>query len=113
MKKVNLIASAKGGVGKSFLTFLIAYNNKENENVGFIDVDSKNKSSEKRLSFLPVGFVSSYSLENVNKDTKRDMFFELLRNLTKSIQKDTFYLDMGADESSLKKQTNTTEGSKV
>lgn len=52
MKNYHFIIQAKGGVGKSMLTYLYALNNEQNPSVLFLDVDNSTKTSDRQLGFL-------------------------------------------------------------
>lgn len=101
MKKFYFNLQAKGGVGKSFLTALIALKNEDNPKTYFVDLDSSVKTSTQQLKFLkgrtPPRFASMHLLDNRNK-IDRQLLFENLYLLS---QKDyeEFYLDLGAPES--------------
>lgn len=101
MKKFYFNLQAKGGVGKSFLTALIALKNEDNPKTYFVDLDSSVKTSSQQLKFLqgrtPPRFASMHLLDNRIK-IDRQLLFENLHTLS---QKDyeEFYLDFGAPES--------------
>src|SRR3954464_5320818 len=52
MKTFYFNIQAKGGAGKSMLTYLQALKNEENESTLFVDLDNSTKTSIKQLKFL-------------------------------------------------------------
>ncbi|HEV7347395.1 hypothetical protein [Telluribacter sp.] len=100
VKKFNFIIQAKGGVGKSFLTYLIAVKHEEDNGRTFIDVDSSTKTSTDQLRFLAhrdrrlagIDLLDSY------RKIARDRLFDSLQQLA-LLPNQTFYLDFGAPES--------------
>lgn len=101
MKKFYFNLQSKGGVGKSFLTALLALKYESDDSVYFVDLDSSIKTSFQQLKFLqgktPARFASMNLLDYRNK-IDRQLLFE---NLLALSQKDNevFYLDFGAPES--------------
>lgn len=100
MKKVTIINQNKGGVGKSFLTALILEKERQaGSNFVVIDIDSGNRSTYKRFSENDnyVDFVSEFSLLKGDAIDK-GLFNEFFEKISIS-PKDTFYLDLGGNES--------------
>jgi cellulose biosynthesis protein BcsQ len=101
MKKVHFISQAKGGAGKSMLTYLLALKNESNTRSYFIDLDSSVMTSSKQLQFLkgqkPTRFALMNLLDGRDK-LDRQLLFENLLELTQK-DYDDFYLDFGAPES--------------
>jgi cellulose biosynthesis protein BcsQ len=52
MKTVYLNVQAKGGAGKSMLTYLQALKQEANNKAAFVDLDSSTKTSSAQLKFL-------------------------------------------------------------
>ena len=101
MKKFYFNLQAKGGVGKSFLTALIALKKEDNPEAYFVDLDSSVKTSTQQLKFLqgktPARFAGMNLLDHRNK-IDRQLLFENLNILSSKDYKE-FYLDFGAPES--------------
>lgn len=101
MKKFHFNLQSKGGVGKSFLTSLLALKYETDPNVYFVDLDSSVKTSSQQLKFLqgknPPRFASMNLLDYRNK-IDRQLLFENLLLLSQKDYTD-FYLDFGAPES--------------
>jgi len=99
MKQLNFILQSKGGVGKSFLVWLLANQEKENETALFIDLDNSTQTSNARLARL-VGQnrVSHYSILDENKKIEREEFLNMLQAFSQ-IPAQKIYIDFGAPES--------------
>ena len=101
MKKFHFNIQAKGGSGKSMLTYLLALKNEENTKAYFIDLDSSVKTSLQQLKFLqgktPPRFAVMNLLDNREK-IDRQLLFDNLLELSQK-EHDDFYLDFGAPES--------------
>jgi len=101
MKKFHFNIQAKGGSGKSMLTYLLALKNEENTKAYFIDLDSSVKTSVQQLKFLqgktPPRFAAMNLLDNREK-IDRQLLFDNLLELSQK-EPDDFYLDFGAPES--------------
>ena len=101
MKQFQFNVQAKGGSGKSMLTYLQALKNEANQRSYFIDLDSSVKTSLQQLKFLQGQTPPRFALMNLldSRDKlDRQLLFE---NLLELCQKDydEFYLDFGAPES--------------
>lgn len=92
---------AKGGAGKSMLTYLQALKERSNDRSYFVDFDSSVKSSLQQLRFLqgktPSRFATMSLLDSREK-LDRQLLFENLYELSQK-DYDCFYLDFGAPES--------------
>ncbi|WP_373513770.1 hypothetical protein [Persicitalea sp.] len=99
-KKFNFIIQAKGGVGKSFLTYLIAIKHEEDDSRTFIDVDSSTKTSTAQLRFLAEKELRLAEIDLLDSYRKiaRDRLFDSIQQLS-SLNNEVFYLDFGAPES--------------
>ncbi len=96
-KKIHLICQAKGGVGKSFLTYLIHEKIKnEGSGVGFLDLDNANRTT---LNRLPKQSVEAIDVLTEQSKIDREAFVLMFEDLAGSPSKDTFWVDMGATES--------------
>ncbi|WP_346239616.1 hypothetical protein ABDK00_018185 [Niabella insulamsoli] len=101
MKTFQFNIQAKGGAGKSMLTYLQALKQQANDRAYFVDFDSSVKSSCQQLKFLqgkkPSRF-ATMSLLDTREKLDRQLLFE---NLFELAQKDydCYYLDFGAPES--------------
>ena len=101
MKRFHFNLQPKGGVGKSFLTALLALKNENNSESYFVDLDSSVKTSSQQLKFLqgktPPRFAAMNLLDHRNK-IDCQLLFENLLLLSQKDYSD-FYLDFGAPES--------------
>ncbi|MPR37401.1 hypothetical protein [Salmonirosea aquatica] len=99
-RKFNFIIQAKGGVGKSFLTYLIAIKHEEDCGRTFIDVDSSTKTSTAQLRFLAEKEQRLAEIDLLDNYRKiaRDRLFDSIQQLS-SLNNAAFYLDFGAPES--------------
>jgi hypothetical protein len=101
MKQMHINVQAKGGAGKSMLTYLQALKHEEDPRTYFVDFDSSVMTSKQQLQFLqkrkPPRFAVLNLLDNRNK-IDRQLLFGNLQELSKK-DFDTFYLDLGAPES--------------
>lgn len=98
MKQLNFIVQAKGGVGKSLLSYLVAIAHESDESTLFVDADSSTKTSSRQLKFLGENRTEALSLLNEKEVLVRDNLISYLESLIDSpFQK--FYLDFGAPES--------------
>ncbi len=99
-KKFNFIIQAKGGVGKSFLTYLIAVKHEDDGSRTFIDVDSSTKTSTAQLRFLAEKEQRLAEIDLLDSYRKivRDRLFDSIQQLS-SLSNAVFYLDFGAPES--------------
>lgn len=100
-KNINLVLSAKGGVGKSTLFYMLALANETNDRSFFVDCDSAVSTSTNQVKFLqglkPSRFGIMHMQDSKNK-LDRQMIFNHFLNLS---QKDfeNFYMDFGSGES--------------
>jgi cellulose biosynthesis protein BcsQ len=98
MKQLNFIVQAKGGVGKSLLSYLVATAQDSDESTLFVDADSSTKTSSRQLKFLGENRTESLSLLNEKDVLVRDNLISYLESLIDSpFQK--IYFDFGAPES--------------
>src|ERR1700712_1565308 len=101
MKTVYLNVQAKGGAGKSMLTYLQALKLETNNNTAFVDLDSSTKTSSKQLRFI--------RLKAPNRVLEVDIFDELKKiereklitvfEALKATNFEQIYIDFGAAES--------------
>ncbi len=101
MQQFQFNIQAKGGAGKSMLTYLQALKQQGNDRAYFVDFDSSVKSSCQQLRFLqgktPSRFATMSLLDSREK-LDRQLLFENLYELSQK-DYDCFYLDFGAPES--------------
>src|SRR5450432_852465 len=101
MKQFQLNVQAKGGSGKSMLTYLQALKNETNQRTYFVDLDSSVQTSRQQLKFLqgkkPARFAIMNLLDGRDKLDRQLLFENLLELCGKDY--DAFYLDFGAPES--------------
>src|ERR1039457_2408048 len=101
MKQFQFNVQAKGGSGKSMLTYLQALKNETNQGTYFIDLDSSVQTSRQQLKFLqgkkPARFAMMNLLDGRDKLDRQLLFENLLELCGKDY--DAFYLDFGAPES--------------
>lgn len=98
MKKLHFILQAKGGVGKSLLTYLLAQTQVKNPTVLFVDVDASTQTSSRQLKFLNENQLEAVSLLDRHEKLVRDRFIDYLESL-KDTQYSEIYFDFGAPES--------------
>jgi len=101
MKQFQFNIQAKGGAGKSMLTYLQALKQQANDRSYFVDFDSSVKSSCQQLKFLQGKMPSRFatmSLLDQREKLDRQLLFENLYELSQK-DYDSFYLDFGAPES--------------
>ncbi|GAB3179655.1 P-loop NTPase family protein [Telluribacter humicola] len=99
-KRFNFIIQAKGGVGKSFLTYLIAVKYERDATRTFIDVDGSTRTSTTQLRFLARHDrrLADIDLLDGYRKIARDRLFDSLQQLA-DVSNQVFYLDFGAPES--------------
>lgn len=98
MKQIHFNIQAKGGVGKSVLTYLQAIKYNENKNIVFIDTDNSTQTSSNQLKFLESNRTEKLSLLNENQTLIRDKLVSYLEKLASS-KFEEFYFDLGSPES--------------
>lgn len=99
-KQVHFIIQSKGGVGKSFLTYLLALKNQFKENAAFFDLDSSTQTSVNQLKFLKdKNRVYKISLLDDRKKIIRDRLFTSIKKIVEIPDFQTYFLDFGAPES--------------
>ena len=98
MKQLHFVVQAKGGVGKSLLTYLLGLSNHSNEDALFVDVDSSTQTSSRQLKFLGEHRTETLSLLNDKEVLVRDKFIAYLESLADTPFQN-IYFDFGAPES--------------
>ncbi len=101
MKTFYFNVQAKGGAGKSMLTYLQALKNEDNDRVGFVDLDSSTQTSRRQLRFIAAKNekrLYSIDLFNNHKKIEREKMFQVLEALN-TTDFDAIYIDFGAPES--------------
>jgi cellulose biosynthesis protein BcsQ len=98
MKEINFILQAKGGVGKSLLTYLLGMAEHNNEQSLFVDLDSSTGTSSRQLKFLGELRTEMVSLLNEKEVLVRDNLVSYLESLAES-PFNRIYFDFGAPES--------------
>lgn len=99
MKQFHFILQAKGGVGKSFLTYLYALANEHESSVLFLDVDNSTKTSDRQLAFLrSQQRVAKLSLFNERDKQDRQLLLRSVLELS-ALPYNQYFLDFGAPES--------------
>jgi hypothetical protein len=98
MKKLHFILQAKGGVGKSLLTYLMAQTQSQNPTVLFVDVDGSTQTSTRQLQFLGDKKLETISLLDGHEKLVRDRFINYLESL-QTTNYSEIYFDFGAPES--------------
>jgi hypothetical protein len=96
-RKFHYVLQAKGGVGKSLFTYLMALSETEGTSL-FIDVDHSTKTSSRQLKFLGEDRVESLSLIDRRDVLVRDLFIGYIESLAESTF-ENIYMDFGAPES--------------
>ena len=98
MKQLNFIVQAKGGVGKSLLSYLMAVSQESDASILFVDMDSSTRTSTRQLKFLGENRSESLSLLNDKEALVRDNLISYLESLVETPFK-KIYFDLGAPES--------------
>lgn len=99
MKQFNFIIQSKGGVGKSFFTYLIGIKHEEIKETLFLDVDGSTKTSTNQLKFLwEEKRIGSIHLLDAQQRIARDLLFGSIEE-TATLPYTKFILDFGAPES--------------
>lgn len=99
MKKFHFIVQSKGGVGKSFLTYMLGVKHQENDKSLFLDVDGSTKTSETQLGFLKTKKrVAAIDLQDYQKRIARDKLFGSIEEIA-GFPFENYFLDFGAPES--------------
>lgn len=99
-KNIHFVIQSKGGVGKSFLTYLIALKNQFDDSVAFFDLDSSTETSVSQLKFLKEkSRVYKVSLLDERKKVIRDRLLTTIKKIAQIPEIHEYYLDFGAPES--------------
>lgn len=99
MKTYYFNIQAKGGAGKSVLTYLQALKNESNPDSLFVDLDGSTKTSMKQLKFLKEDKrIAEISITDNIKRIEREKLFKVLEALN-CMNFNEIYLDFGAPES--------------
>jgi hypothetical protein len=99
MKTFYFNIQAKGGAGKSMLTYLQALKNEENNSALFVDLDNSTKTSIKQLKFLKdKKRLVETDIIDAFKRIEREQLFQVIENLS-GMDFQEYYLDFGAPES--------------
>jgi hypothetical protein len=101
MKTFHLIMQAKGGVGKSMLTYFYALQMENDASSLFIDTDNSTKTSDRQLAFLrgrPEKRLAKLSLFADKAKQDRMMLVSSILELAK-LPYTSYFLDFGAPES--------------
>lgn len=98
MKRINLIISSKGGVGKSLLSTLFGLKRMGSVTTAFVDLDSSTRSSMRQLAFLDPARLEAVSLLNEKQVLVRDNLISYLESLSQA-PFDEIFFDFGAPES--------------
>ena len=102
IRTIHFQIQSKGGVGKSYLTYLLANKHRVETDAFFIDADAENKtSSSQNLTFLNgtsrLAFLSILDKEN---KIKRDLFTKMLERFgMDEFPYQKVFVDLGATES--------------
>jgi CobQ/CobB/MinD/ParA nucleotide binding domain len=97
-KKLQIIASNKGGNGKSLLTALFYQCYEKRDDVLFIDLDNSTKTSTKQLKNLGENRLKTVSLLNENDVLDRNNLILFLENLAEENQYNEYIADFGSPE---------------
>lgn len=99
MKKLlKIIASNKGGNGKSLLTALFYQCYQNREDILFIDLDNSTKTSTKQLKNLGENRLKTISLLNESDVLDRNNLILFLESLAENEQFNEFIADFGSPE---------------
>lgn len=99
MKTFYFNIQAKGGAGKSMLTYLQALKREDDKETVFVDLDNSTKTSVKQLKFLgeKERLITTDIIDSFNR-IEREKVFNVLEQLNETSFTE-FYLDFGAPES--------------
>ena len=97
-KELNFVLQAKGGVGKSLLTYLLGLAKQTQDSTLFVDVDNSTKTSTRQLICLGETRTETLSLLNEKEVLVRDMLVSYLESLV-HLPFQQVYFDFGAPES--------------
>lgn len=101
MKTFHFIIQAKGGVGKSFLTYFYALGREQDPAILFLDVDNSTQTSDRQLGFLrgqTVKRLAKLSLFNERAKQDRQLLMRSVLELA-GLPYTDYFLDFGAPES--------------
>jgi hypothetical protein len=99
MKTFIFNIQAKGGAGKSMLTYLQALKREDDTDSVFVDLDNSTKTSVKQLKFLgEKERLITTDIIDAFKRIEREKLFNVIEQLAATPFKE-FYLDFGAPES--------------
>jgi hypothetical protein len=99
MKQLHFIVQAKGGVGKSMLTYLLGLAKDDDKNQSlFVDVDSSTQTSTRQLKFLGENRMETLSLLNDKEVLVRDNLVSYLESIV-NLPFNNVFFDFGAPES--------------
>ena len=99
MKQLHFIVQAKGGVGKSMLTYLLGLAKDDDKNQSlFVDVDSSTQTSTRQLKFLGENRMETLSLLNDKEVLVRDNLVSYLESIV-NLHFNNVFFDFGAPES--------------
>ncbi|MGM9512449.1 hypothetical protein ACS5NO_32255 [Larkinella sp. GY13] len=96
-KQVVFIAQSKGGTGKSFITWFVARNKRE-EHTAFIDLDKSTRTSARLKKIVGEKRVLELSIIDENHKLDREMFLNLFESIARA-KTHEWYVDLGAPES--------------
>ncbi|KAA6439924.1 hypothetical protein FEM33_10175 [Dyadobacter flavalbus] len=98
-KKFNFIIQSKGGVGKSFLTYILGVKHENNMDTYILDVDGSTKTSTKQLKFLyDQKRIAKIDLLDKQERIARDKLFGSIEEIS-GLSYKNYILDFGAPES--------------
>ncbi|TDE09807.1 hypothetical protein [Dyadobacter psychrotolerans] len=97
-KKFNFIIQSKGGVGKSFLTYILGVKHEDNKDTYLLDVDGSTKTSTKQLKFLhDQKRIGKIDLLDKQERIARDKLFGSIEEIAE-LSYTNYILDFGAPE---------------
>lgn len=96
-KNLHLVLQAKGGVGKSAFTYMVASKHKfDNKEALFFDLDDETKTTANQLSFANAQYIDL--IDKSTKQIDRTSFDELLVSFSEQEYSD-YWLDFGGSTS--------------
>lgn len=96
-KQVIFVAQSKGGTGKSFITWFVAKNKKDDQ-TAFVDLDKSTRTSTRLRNIVGEKRVLELSIIDENHKLDREMFLNLFEKISKA-KTNEWYVDLGAPES--------------
>jgi hypothetical protein len=109
-KKVSIFLQAKGGVGKSFISYFKMLDS-DPEKVAVVLLDSSqkaNQNKDRHIKVLGDGKVFSTNIYNSSSEYKKNHFFDVFEKIA-GLSQENVILDVGAPESNVFREALATD----